>query len=311
MNIVKLQKHIDEIKKSVVSVGNFDGIHRGHKFLFEKLISRAKEIDAVSAVVTFEPHTKAFLDPENTPPQLTTFDEKAVLLKDLGIDFLIKLPFDKEMASLSPEEFVKKILINKLQAVEWIMGEDHRFGSERTGSHKFLHNAGGKNDFSVVSVGLLGGESAAASSTKVRELITQDRIDEAVGLLGHPYPIIAERTGGIKKGTEMGYPTLNFRCPPSQKFIPRPGIYAAEVEYRGFRLPGAFYFGNCPTFENRDLHFEFHSLKSIKVDPEMGENCVLWVHSFIRHDETFDCVEKLISQIGNDIVKVKEFFNKE
>ena len=311
MNTIRLNENIPLGGKTIVTVGNFDGIHRGHQALFTRLIEEAKRHDAASCVVTFEPHTKAFIDPANTPPRLTTFDEKAVLLKNCGIDLLVQLSFDKAMSQMQGDEFIKKILMEKLNAIGWIMGDDHRFGADRHGSHNFLHNHPAINHFLMIPVELYGDDTILASSTAVRELILNDRIDEAVEMLGHPYPIMTERTCGVKKGTEMGYPTFNFSSPPSQKFIPKPGVYAAQVEYREKKLIGALYFGNCPTFENRDYHFEFHALESIDVDPLPQERCLLWVHSFLRHDATFSSQEALVEQIKKDIVNINCYFNKE
>ena len=311
MKIIRQNEQLPKFEKTVITVGNFDGIHLGHQYLFSKLISRGKALGVPTVVVTFEPHTKLFFNPKHSAPLLTTFEEKAFLLKNLGIDYLIALKFDEKIASLSPEEFVENIMIKKFCAVECVMGKNHRFGAQKLGSHKFQHSKSGKNHFNIVSVDLLGEDSETASSTLVRELITNEKIEEAVELLGHPYPIIAERVGGVKKGSEMGYPTFNFSCPPSQKFIPRPGVYAAEVEYGGRKLFGALYFGNCPTFSNRDFHFEFHSLEQIDKDPDLGESVTLLVTGFIRLDETFDCEEKLIDQIEKDVIKIREYFTKE
>ena len=311
MKTVRQNEQLPKFTKTVITVGNFDGIHRGHRHLFSKLIERGKALGVPTVVVTFEPHTKLYFDPDHTAPLLSTFDEKSLLLKELGVDYLVALKFDREIAEMGADEFIEKIMIDKLKAVECVMGKNHHFGAKKSGSHKFQHNKSGKNHFNVVSVDLHGEDSKIASSTLVRELITNDRIDEAVELLGRPYPIIAERRGGVKKGSEMGYPTFNFSCPPSQKFIPRPGVYAAEVEYGGRKLFGALYFGNCPTFSNRDFHFEFHSLEQIDKDPDLGESVTLWVSSFIRHDETFDCEEKLIDQIRKDVIEIKEYFTKE
>ncbi len=311
MNVISCGEPIPSIKKSVVSVGNFDGIHNGHHYLITKVCERAKYHNASTIIITFEPHTRAFLYPDQTPPRLTTFNEKAFLLRDFPIDYLICIPFDNQFAALTPEDFIQDILINRFKAVEWVMGENHSFGKDRKGSYNFLHNLDVRNHFYVFPVSLHTENTLVASSTEIRNLIGERRIDEAVRMLGHPYPILAKRIRGMRKGFELGYPTLNFKCPPSQKVIPPPGVYAAEVEFKESKLKGALYFGNCPTFEEREYHFEFHSLDPIVLDPGIHTESALWLHNFIRPDQTFSSEATLVEQIRKDIEKIKQFFNKE
>ena len=311
MKIIRCNETTPQIEKSVLSIGNFDGVHNGHQFLIKKVCERAVSHNASSVIITFEPHTRAFLNPEQTPPRLTTFNEKALILRNFNIDYLICISFDKQLADLSPEDFVKDILIHRFGAVEWVIGENHMFGKDRRGDNNFLHNLDVRNHFSVFPVKLHAKEGMVASSTNIRALINESRIDEAVSVLGHAYPIIAERIRGMRKGFELGYPTLNFKCPSSEKVIPPPGVYAAEVEFRDSKLSGALYFGNCPTFENRDYHFEFHSLGTIEYDPGIHTEVALWLHSFIRPDETFASEGQLVKQIQMDINSIKHFFEKE
>jgi riboflavin kinase/FMN adenylyltransferase len=311
MNIIGINEPIPAVKKSVLSVGNFDGMHNGHRYLINTVCERARVHKAESVIITFEPHTRAYLNPEKMPPRLTTFSEKALLLRDYPIDYLVCLAFNNHLASMPPDKFVTDILIRQFNIVEWVMGENHAFGKERKGTHNFLHNLDVRNHFNVFPVNLHTEDASIASSTKIRTLIGERRIDDAVKMLGHPYSILAERIRGLRKGFELGYPTLNFKCPPSEKVIPPPGVYAAEVEYGDIRLSGALYFGNCPTYENRDYHFEFHSLEPITFDPGIHTETALWLHRFIRADKTFASEALLVQQITKDIDKIKQFFNKE
>ncbi len=311
MHIIKPDSPLGAAQKSVITVGNFDGVHVGHRVLLETLITRAKERNARSIVLTFEPHTRSYFIPQTVFHYLTTLDEKAILLKKYGIDTLACIHFNQEIAEMSPEEFVQKILIRRFGAVEWIMGKNHTFGKNKSGDHNFLQNIGGKNHFSMISVDLHADESSTVSSTRIRTLLSASHVDKAVEMLGHPYVILAERIRGKKKGTELGYPTLNFRCPPSHKVIPPPGVYAAAVEYGSYKLCGALYFGNCPTFGDRDYHFEFYSLDPIETDPKLQEKVALWLYNFIRYDTTFTTVDLLVEQIKKDINSVIQFFQKE
>lgn len=311
MQIVSNSQIIQDISRSVVTVGNFDGIHNGHKYLLESVRERAYINNAHSVVITFEPHTRAFLNPDKTPPRLTTFKEKALILREYGIDYLVCLPFDRELATLSPEKFITTILINRYKAIEWVMGKNHTFGKDRKGSDEILHKLPVKNHFNVFTLDLHTEDTIVASSTRIRELIGQSKIDGAVSMLGHSYLILAERIRGMRIGFELGFPTLNFKCPPSQKVIPPSGVYAARVEYKDNILSGALYCGNCPTYENRDFHFEFHSLDEVLVDPGINTEACLWLRSFIRPDKTFATEDLLVDQIRKDIITIKKIFNKE
>lgn len=311
MKVIRSDKPLLDVKKSVLSIGNFDGIHNGHKFLIKKVCERARAQNADSVIITFEPHTKAFIYPDQTPPRLTTFDEKALLLRDFDIDYLICMPFDKHLAAMPPEEFINTVLVDRFKAVEWVMGENHTFGKGKKGNYNLLHESNDKYHISVFTISLHTEDAMVASSTRIRILIGESRIEDAVLMLGHPYPILAERIRGTRKGFKLGYPTLNFRCPPSKKVLPPPGVYAAEVEFNDIKLPGALYFGNCPTFENRDYHFEFHSLGPVKYDPGINTEVALWLYSFIRSDEIFSSESLLIQQIKKDIIAIKKFFSKE
>lgn len=296
---------------TVVSVGNFDGIHRGHRALIEHTVERAHSRGAASAVVTFVPHTRAVLKPDEPQPVLTTCEEKAYILRDSGLDYLICLAFDRAMAGMAPEVFVEQVLVERLRAVEWVMGEDHAFGRDRLGTKEFLRGGHSKYDISLFPVSLLADRVAAVSSTRIREEILARRMEAAVEMLGHPYLVLAQRVRGVGQGSRWGIPTLNFRQPSTVKLTPPPGVYAGELEYGGERWRGALYFGNCPTFENRDYHLEFHAFGADRGLPEEGEQGALWIHAFVREDKVFARSEELAEQIRRDIENIKRFLSQE
>lgn len=309
MKVLELSERPSQ--KTVITVGNFDGVHKGHELLIRDVVKRAKEKNCLSVVVTFDPHTRIVLYPELTQILLTTFDEKMLLLERLGVDYLFRIPFDKEFSRMTPEEFVQKIVIEHLNATEWVMGEGHSVGKERAGGKKFLHEAMGKYHITTFATDLLTRDEQIVSSTEIRKRIMDGRITDAVEMLGHPYLISAERIKGLKIGSQIGYPTLNFIRPPSQKVIPPPGVYAAELEFNGNVLTGALYFGGCPTFAHRDIHFEFHSLDLIAQEPELGKIAQIWLHRFIRKDKTFVDQGELVEGIKKDINTIVTFFNEE
>ncbi len=300
--------HIDH--PTVLTMGNFDGVHLGHRILLEKLVSRAKQLRAHSVVVTFEPHTRQVI--KNEPvARLSTLDEKVTLLTSFGIDYLVVIPFTKDIAVLQKDHFVENILANQLNVKEFIAGEGHRFGRKDHSEEKNLSFVDEKKHFSSIKIKLYGENSVTAGSTEIRRYLSEGLISEAVNMLGHPYLIIASRVRGKHLGTELGYPTLNFMSPPSQKTVPPAGVYVAEVEFGSSRLKGCLYFGDCPTFGDREIHFEFFSLDLVEQDPEVGEMCRIWIHQYIRKEIAFAGREALTAQIEQDVTTIKNYFVKE
>ena len=311
MNVLLQSDRVSPNEKCVVSVGNFDGVHKGHQILIRHIVQQARERGACSALVTFEPHTRAALYPELPHHLLTTFDEKVSLIEGLGIDYLMKINFDQAFSEASPEVFVEEILQQKLHTIAWIMGEGHAIGKNRSGGKKFLHDAVSKYHIDIFTADLLSRDSLTISSTQIRKFVMEGRVTEAVEMLGHPYLISAVRTQGLKIGSQLGYPTLNFKRPPSQKVIPPPGVYAAELEFKGNVLPGALYFGDCPTFAQRDIHFEFHALQFNGQFPEDDETALIWLYRFIRNDRSFLSTQELVEQIRHDVNEIRHFFSEE
>lgn len=310
MRILKGTGQMPDGARTVVSVGNFDGVHRGHRALIRALVERARAWHTRSSIVTFDPHPRTFIDPEHPQPLLTTLSEKTLLIENLGVDCLVCLPFDAALAKMDPLQFVDTILTRDLGAVELVMGENHRFGRNRAGSGRLLHEPGGKNHIMTFCVGLHAESRAVTSSTDIRSLVRKGHMEEAVAILGSPYLVLAERIPGVRKGRELGYPTLNFRCPLSDKVIPPPGVYAAEAVYDGVRVPGALYLGQCPTFGERELHWEFHAL-TMSLTGSMSGTGALWIHRRLRPEQYFDSEQELVAQIQRDIASIKHFFAKE
>lgn len=299
------------LEKTVITVGNFDGVHSGHRALLEQVVARGRERNLKTAVLTFDPHTRTVLFPELSQHILTTFEEKAQLLEQLGIDYLVRIPFSKEFSQKSQEDFVKEVLVDRLNASDWVMGEGHSVGKNRGSSTFLLRDTIKKYYITTFVADLLTSNEHVVSSTVIRKLLTDGRLTEAVGMLGHPYLISAERIKGLKIGSQIGYPTFNFSRPPSQKVIPPPGVYVAELGFDGNVQPGALYFGECPTFAQRDVHFEFHSLEFNGREPEVGQIAHLWVYKFIRSDEAFSDSAVLVDRIKKDIEAIRNFFQEE
>ena len=307
MKLIHYQKLPKTVSASVVSVGNFDGIHRGHELLIKEVVKRARESGHVSIIVTFDPHTRSVVTPGSIQPVLSTLEEKAFLLEPYGVDYLAYIPFDETIAALSPLEFIENVLKKELRAVTWVMGEQHTFGSKQAGNQNFLQTALGRNHIVTFAISSLSLQKTVVSSTEIRRKLVEGKVAEAVQMLGHPYLVSAKRIAGLKKGSQLGFPTLNFARPSMNKVLPPPGVYAATLNYKERKWPGALYFGNCPTFADRDFHLEFHEIEYTGDVPEEGEVGYLWMHALVRKDETFASQEKLVQQMGKDISAIKKF----
>jgi riboflavin kinase/FMN adenylyltransferase len=312
MQRIYYEKGLEFSKQTVIALGNFDGVHNGHRVLIEKVVLRAKQLRALSCIITFEPHTREIIQ-KSCVIKLTTTAEKFILLEKLGVDVCVVIAFDENLAKMPKSDFQREILQNKLNCIEFISGENQHYGNENHSDlQKKSHSICGKNDFTDAVISLYGENSTVVSSTEIRKLLLVACVDEAVNLLGHPYLIMGTRIRGKRVGSIMGYPTLNFTSPPvMEKIVPPSGVYVAEVSYNGYSLKGCLYYGDCPTFGNRELHMEFFSLDGIVSDPAVGDECALWLHRFIRHDKKFNSQEELVHQISADVKIIKRYFFKE
>jgi len=312
MKILTINDAIPENETCVVTVGNFDGVHLGHQKLLHEVVIRAAAGGQKSVAITFEPHTRLVVEGEENYSILTGFEEKARLIELMGVDYLMLLTFDRTMSEMGPEEFIRAILVDKLHVAEWVMGTGHAIGRNRALNDIFLRELEGKYHFKTFVADLLAQNGSTVSSTQIRNFIAQGHIAEAVAMLGHPYLLSVERTRGLRLGTKLGYPTINFRKPPSRKVIPPPGVYAAELEYNGILEQGALYFGASSTVpEHRDIHFEFFSFSRGKEEIAEGDNAHLWLYSFIRKDTAFGSTDELVRQITIDVNTIKTYFMKE
>ncbi|MBD3240844.1 MAG: hypothetical protein GF331_09685 [Chitinivibrionales bacterium] len=298
-------------RRSVVTVGNFDGVHTGHRVLIHEVVHRARDQGFCSIVVTFEPHTRTVLNPSSPQPIMSTFEEKVVLLERLGVDHVVRIAFDDSFRRLTAAQFVERVIAGQLHAAEWVMGTGHTFGCDRVSPQNSLHELMSRNDISAFTVKLLTDSQSVVSSTGIRGAIDKGEIARAVMMLGHPYLIAAPRVHGQGLGTKLGFPTLNFAEPPPHKVLPPPGVYAAQVQAGSTFTQGALYFGACPTFGCREAHFELHLLEDAREVPSMGETGLLWLHRHIREDRKFADSDELVAQIRKDVQSIQRFFSEE
>jgi riboflavin kinase/FMN adenylyltransferase len=245
---------------AVVTVGTFDGVHRGHREVLDEIVRRAAFTAARSVLVTFHPHPLRIVRPEDAPPLLTTLVEKKLLLAESGLDYAVFLPFTRELQQYPARRFVEEILIGRLGMSELVIGYDHGFGRGREGDVDTLRSFGAELGFDVDVVGPVGDGDDAVSSTKIRRALQAgDVVDAATGL-GRPYSLEGIVVRGSRRGRELGFPTANIDVGDPDKLLPREGIYAVHAWIDGRPVPALLHLGPRPTFPGDSATVEVHLL---------------------------------------------------
>jgi riboflavin kinase/FMN adenylyltransferase len=258
---------------SAVTVGKFDGLHTGHRAVLARLRDSAASRDLASAVVTFDRNPLALLAPEHCPLTLVSNEQKRELLAESGIDATLMLAFDTSFAALTPEQFVRRVLVDALGARLVLAGSDFRFGAKQAGDVALLRELGTRFGFEVELIDDVraGGDTGdagerRASSTWVRELLHEGRVDDAAGVLGRLPAVRSIVIEGEKRGRELGFPTANLDPRVLEGFLPADGVYAAWASIDGVRYPAAVSIGNNPSFENVPQHQAEAHLLDVDLD---------------------------------------------
>jgi riboflavin kinase/FMN adenylyltransferase len=291
-----------EFTNSVITLGNFDGVHRGHQELVRKVMARAREIGALSLVVTFRPHPLKILAPEKCPPLISIYEEKIRLFEKLGIDVLVKIPFTMEFASMSPEDFVRDVLCDTLGAREIFVGYNYRFGKGRRGNTDMLKRLGKELGFVVRIVDQISVEGEVVSSTKIRDLLKRGSVEHAARLLGRSYAITGIVVRGDGRGKLLGFPTANVV--PKHSIIPSHGVYAVRLLVRDKMYDGIANIGLRPTFNKKEPTIEVHVFDF--SEDIYGEEISLYFVGRIREERRFGGADELVSQIHSDIAAARE-----
>lgn len=255
METMRVYRHIDEVTDlrgapRAVAIGTFDGLHRGHQEIVKTAVRAAALMGGQSAVLTFEPHPSSVLAPGRDPALLSTFEYKVDLLEELGVDEVVALPFDSAFAELSPEEFGRSILSHRLNARQVMVGANFRFGRGASGSAEDLIAQGKTIGFSVTAIGLVVVRGKPVSSTRIRRLVAEGRVEEAAELLGRPHVVEGYVEGGAGRGRVLGTPTANLE-PLAGLAVPAPGVYVTRTLIAdGVTRPSVTSVGTNPTFES-------------------------------------------------------------
>ena len=288
--------------RTVITIGNFDGVHLGHRAILARVVQRARELEAQSVAVTFEPHPLKVLRPEVDMPLLTTPAQKIKLLDLAGLEAVVVLPFTPEFAGIPAREFVQRYFLERLRIREVVVGHDYCFGRGREGNIELLEAMGRQHGFTVQVVWAVEMEGAVVSSSLIRAMLRLGKVTEAARLLGRAYEVQGKVVPGKGRGAKLlGIPTANIR--PENELLPATGIYAVRVHRGGEVLPGAANIGICPTFENGEFSLEVHLLDFAGdlYDESLGVDFV----ARLREERRFPSIEALAAQIQADIAAAR------
>ena len=296
------------VKNAVVTSGTFDGVHVGHKKILSRLKEVARKSNGETVVITFWPHPRLVLYPDDTQLRLlNTFEEKAELLKKQGVNHLLRIPFTKEFSQLSSEDFITQILVKKIGTKKLVIGYDHHFGKNREGSFEQLKLNAPKYGFEVEEIPRQDVDHVTVSSTTIRKSIESAELETANHLLGQPYMLSGRVVKGDQLGRQLGYPTANIEIDSIYKLIPADGIYAVHVRHANNLYKGALYIGNRPTVNGTRKVIEVNIVNFAKEI--YGESLTVEFHKFIRGDKKLSSLEELKNQIKLDKEQVLASFN--
>jgi riboflavin kinase/FMN adenylyltransferase len=327
---LKIYHNLSDFQKldnAVVTIGTFDGVHFGHQKIIKQLVAKAKADKGESVILTFFPHPRMIIDPENQDlKMINTINEKAEILRSLGVDHLIITPFTRDFSNQTPDEYIKNTLVENIGTKHIIIGYDHRFGKDRSGNLSDLKTAGIHFGFTVEEIKEQDIHDVAVSSTKIRQALLAGDVSLAADYLGYPFSIFGRVIKGDKIGRTIGFPTANLFVEETYKLIPGDGIYAVKVEISeefeegsvdsesGLRtsdsrlrtFKGMAYIGQRPTINGMTRNIE---VNIFDFNQEIyGQDIKMNFLKFLRHDVKFTGLEALTLQLHQDKEATLAFF---
>lgn len=294
--------------RSVVTIGSYDGVHRGHQLIIKHAVDRARALGVPTVVVTFDPHPSEVVRPGSHPPLLAPHHRRAELMADLGVDAVLILPFTTGFSKLSPAEFVVKVLVDKLRAKVVVEGPNFRFGHKAAGNVEFLTEQGKIYDFEVDVVDLyVTGEAGGGdpfSSTLTRRLVAEGDVAGAREILGRPHRVEGVVVRGAQRGRELGFPTANVETLPHTA-IPADGVYAGYLHAQGEIMPAAISVGTNPQFDGTERTVEAYAIDRVGLDL-YGLHVAVDFLAYVRGQAKFESLEALLEQMAEDVKRCRE-----
>jgi riboflavin kinase/FMN adenylyltransferase len=285
----------DTLHGGVAAIGNFDGVHRGHAAVIRQAKDHAARIGSLALALTFEPHPRAFFQPDQPLRRISSLDDRLALLAWRGLDAAVVLPFDASLASQTAEEFVNRVLVGALKVKAVVVGHDFHFGKGRGGSPAFLREAGLRHGFAVDVVAPEGG-ALPYSSSAVRNSLSKGDVETANAVLGYRWFVSGHVRHGEKRGRDLGFPTANIALPDTTPLAP--GIYAVRAELRRGTYEGVASFGRRPTFDNGHPLLEVYLFDM--TQDLYGQDIKVEFVRYLRPELKFDSVDALVTQMQQD-----------
>ncbi|MBC5774882.1 bifunctional riboflavin kinase/FAD synthetase [Pontibacter sp. KCTC 32443] len=299
MEVIRDIAEFPQLSYPVVTSGTFDGVHVGHQKILKRVIERARHSNGQSVVITYWPHPRLVLFPEdNDLKLLSTIDERIEQLRSFGIDYLLIIPFTKDFSRTSSRSFITDILVKALHTKVLVIGYDHRFGKNREGSFEHLKSHSSKYGFEVEEIPRQDVDDVGVSSTKIRKALESGDLETASSYLGRNYTLSSVVVEGNKLGRTIGYPTANLALPGPHKLIPANGVYAVWATINGERHPGMMNIGMRPTVDGTHLTLEVHLLNFNR--DIYGETLTVDFVAQLRQEEKFSSLDALKAQLAKD-----------
>jgi len=294
-------------RPTVLTLGVFDGLHLGHQLIMKTIVERARATGAVPTVITFDPHPRALLHPESAPPLLQTFDQKIEALGVLGIEQTIVVRFDQSFAQIRAEDFLRAVITDRLHAKEVYLGCGFAFGHGREGNIELLRSVSQSLGFFADEVPELRLRGRRVSSSRIRELLQQGRVNLARRMLGRPYGVEGRVVRGAERGAKLGFPTANIQ--PQNRVIPRTGVYVTAALIEGQWRRSVTNIGSRPTFGSDNESSVETFVMNWSGDLYGDVVRVRFLHR-LREEKKFGSIDELKSQIERDVARAQDYFER-
>lgn len=305
MRVIKDLAKLPHIQNAIITIGTFDGVHKGHQQLIKRINEKAVKENGESVIITFHPHPRLVINPNDETLQLlNTAEEKIELLQKYGVDNVVMVPFSRSFSEQTAEDYIEFFLVKNFHPKCIVIGYDHKFGKNRSGDINLLLQLRHRFGYEVEEIKKETLDAITISSTKIRHALHEGKVKVANELLGHFYSLEGLVVKGLQNGRKIGYPTANISIADAHKLIPRNGIYAVKVYYKSEVFGGMLNIGTNPTFGGTKLSVEVNILN---FNHEIyGEKIKIELLEYVRDEKKFNTVQELIKAIDNDKLTIEK-----